>query len=306
MLSRVAERVYWTGRYVERVENTARLLSVFNSMLLDLPSGVNLGWYNLVIINSSEEEFARRYRLRNERNVLKFIISDNKNSSSMISTIRWIKENLRTSREVLPSEMWELINELNMYVCENLNAGINRGSRHDFLDHIVAACQQIMGLVAGTMSRDAGWQFLQLGQNLEGADMITRFLDAGAAVIMNEADSPNRDQIVWNNVLGSASAVQAFVRETGAEVNGSEVVHFLVENKEFPRSISYRLNRVKDCIDKLPRNRKLSSSAAKVLDASTKTINYDQLGQELRDYLNEVQLHISELHNEISENWFAI
>ena len=306
MLSRVAARVYWTARYLERVENTARLLSVFNSLLLDLPRGVNLGWYNLVIINGSEEDFAKRYKVRDERNVLKYIISDVKNSSSIINTIHWIKENLRTSRDVLPSETWEHINELNMFVRANINAGINKNSRHEFLDHLVSACQQIVGLMVGVMSRDASWQFLQLGRNIERADMITRFLDAGAAVIMNEADSPNRDQIVWSNVLSSASAIQAYLRETGSQVSGAEVVEFLVENPQFPRSLKYCLRRVKFCIDQLPRNKQLSASAGDFLEFSLKTIDYTKLGQELRDYLNDLQVRICELHDEISENWFAV
>ncbi|WP_428241732.1 alpha-E domain-containing protein [Gynuella sp.] len=306
MLSRVAARVYWTARYLERVENTARLLSVFNSLLLDLPSGINLGWYNLVIINGSEEGFERRYKVRNERNVLRFMIADANNASSIVNMIHWVKENLRTSRDVLPSETWELINELNMFVRENITAGINKGSRHEFLDHIVRACQQIVGLMVGVMSRDAGWHFLHLGRNIERADMTTRFLDAGAAMIMNEVDSPNRDQIVWNNVLSSASAIQAYLRETGSEVSGPEVVEFLVENSQFPRSLKYCLHRVKSCIDELPRNKQLSAMAGGVLDVSLKTIDYNKLGQELRDYLNDLQVCICELHDGISENWFAV
>ncbi len=306
MLSRVAERVYWTARYLERVENTARLLSVFNSLLLDLPRGVDLNWYNLVIITGSEEDFNKRYEVRSERNVVKYIISDAKNSSSVINTMRWIKENVRTSRDVVPIETWELINELYIFVRQNLQSGINKSTRHEFLDQLVVSCQQIVGLMGGIMIRDAGWYFLRLGRNIERADMVTRFLDVGAAVIMNDDDSPNREQIVWGNVLSSASAGQAYLKTTGSLVNGPEVAEFLIENPLFPRSVRFCLVGVKECIDRLPRNRKLTLSVKEVLAHSTRAFDYTQLGQEFRDHLNEIQMRISGLHNEVSENWFAV
>ena len=112
MLSRVAERIYWCARYLERVENTARLVSVYDNLLFDLPHDFNIGWYNLITINSGEQAFDERYKIRDERNVVKFLLADDTNFSSMLVSLKMVRENMRTTRDVVPQETWELINEL--------------------------------------------------------------------------------------------------------------------------------------------------------------------------------------------------
>ncbi len=184
MLSRVAERMYWAARYLERVENTARLVSVYDNLLFDLPRSVNIGWFNLVVINSGTELFHERYRVQDERNVVKFMLADDTNPSSMLSSLQMLRENIRTARDVLPAEAWELVNELQLYARKNIQQGINRSARHAFLNHVIEGCQGINGLFGSSMSRDAAWDFLRLGCNLERADMTTRLLDAGAAALL--------------------------------------------------------------------------------------------------------------------------
>jgi uncharacterized alpha-E superfamily protein len=304
MLSRVAERIYWTARYIERVENTARLISVFNSLLLDLPKDVDLSWYTLIIINGTQEDFNDRYKVKSERNVLKFIISDLDNSSSLVNSMFWVRENIRTSRDVVPGETWELVNELNIFIKNNLQYGLNKSARHEFLEHIVAACQQIVGLIQGCMIRNAGWYFLNLGCNLERADMTTRFLDAGAAVLLTEDNSPNQNQIVWGNVLSSASAEMAYLKATGSMVKGSQVVEFLMTHAEFPRSIRFCLDRIGMCVKKLPRSAALSQQTIKHLESSMDYSDYNQLGHSFRQHLNTMQIGLCDLHDAIAQNWF--
>ena len=114
LLSTTAERMYWTARYLERIENTARLISVYHKLLLDLPGGVDITWYNLIVLNSGEDAFASRYKKRDERNVLKFMLVDEQNGSTL-SDVKILRENIRTSRDVLASEVWECVNELYTY-----------------------------------------------------------------------------------------------------------------------------------------------------------------------------------------------
>ena len=115
MLSRVAERTYWAARYLERIENTVRLISVYDKLMSDLPSSVGIGWYNLITINSAEEAFNERYTAQNERNVIKFLLSEENNPCSVVSNLRFARENLRTTRDVVPAESWVMINELNLF-----------------------------------------------------------------------------------------------------------------------------------------------------------------------------------------------
>src|SRR5690554_4031656 len=109
MLSKVAERLYWAARYLERVENTARLVSVYDKLLFDLPQDVNISWYSLVELNSATDLFHERYRIQDEHNVVKFTLADDTNPGSMLSALDLLRENIRTSRDVLPVESWEHI-----------------------------------------------------------------------------------------------------------------------------------------------------------------------------------------------------
>jgi uncharacterized alpha-E superfamily protein len=207
MLSRVAERIYWSARYLERVENTARLVGVYDNLLFDLPRDTNISWFNLIKINSCTDTFSERYKVQDEHNVVKFLLADDTNPSSMLSSLKQAKENIRTTRDVLPQDTWELINELDLYARNNIRQGINRTDRHKFLNNIIQRCQEINGLFEGAMSRDASWQFMTLGRNLERADMTTRILDAGVSIMLqpNQGTRINLSQVVWGNVLRSLS-----------------------------------------------------------------------------------------------------
>lgn len=308
MLSKVAERVYWTARYLERVENTARLIRVYDNLLFDLPRSLNFGWYNLITINSAHTEFAERYKVQDERNVVKFLLGDETHPASMVSSLRQIRENVRTTRDVVPEETWELTNELSLYVQENLQQGVNRSKRHQFLDGVVKGCQQILGLLYGTMPHDAAWDFLRLGRNLERADMTTRILDAGsaAALQLSEDDSAavNSRQIIWGNVLRSVGADQSYRRTTRSTIKGATVVCYLLEDTEFPRTIAHCLNAIIHSASRLPRSKATVSYLQDIQANIFDEVDYEQLGEPLRDYLNDLQTELGGIHNAIAATWF--
>lgn len=306
MLSRVAERLYWLARYLERVESTSRLVSVYANLILDLPAGVNLGWYNLVVLNSSTQQFAERYKNRDERNVVKFLLGDDTNPNSMMSSIKAVRENIRTTRDVIPGEAWELINEMYMFANENMQQGVNRSHRHEFLSTMVQSCQQINGLMSGTMPQSTGWEFLRLGRNLERADMSTRILDAGVSVLLHgEELGADIEQIVWGNVLASLSAQQSFRRTARTAVKRQEVVRFVLEDSDFPRALHFCCEHMTDGLKKIPQSRGVLRLLSKIRKHLLEECPYDAIhSQEFRDYLNDLQLDIASLHTKICETWF--
>ncbi len=307
MLSKVAERVYWTARYIERVENTARLVKIYASLLLDMPKDVNLGWYNLVVLNSVETQFNERYKNRDERNVVKFILGDQNNPISVVSSLQLVRENIRTTRDVVPSESWEVVNELSLFVSENLNQGINRKERHEFLDGIIRGCQQLNGLLYGTMNHDAAWDFMRLGRNLERADMTTRILDAGASAVSTLSDDEaavNARQIIWGNVLRSLDADQSYRRVLRKPVRGRDVACYLLEDPQYPRTIKHCLVAIADSTEKLPSADVVVNLLESIGRKVFKKVDYDNLGSEFRDYLNDLQIKLGNIHEKISENWF--
>ena len=121
MLSRAAERMYWFGRYIERVENTARLINVNTNLMLDLPK-VKYIWGSLISITGYEEQFANRFSTADERNVIKFLLEDE--SCSIRKSVTMVRENARTSREIMPNEAWQKVNELYLYVNKNIKQGM--------------------------------------------------------------------------------------------------------------------------------------------------------------------------------------
>ncbi len=307
MLSTVAERLYWAARYLERMENTARLVKVYTNLILDLPDDVNIGWYNLVDLNSCSDVFDKRYKNQTERNVVKFLLADENNPNSMIRSLWAVRENIRTSRDEVPVETWEQINELNLYVKENVSKAISRTKRHDFLDTIIQGCQQINGLLSGTMSQAAGWQFLRVGRNLERADMTTRILDAGAAVIISSHDTDpasNLRQLVWGNVLSSLSAYIPYRKAMRAKVKGEDVIRFLVEDQYYPRSLNFCLSHMQDAVSHFPHPEKVTRQITRLKKRVLGKDDYSQIDQTFRDYLNDVQIGIADLHGYFAEAWF--
>jgi uncharacterized alpha-E superfamily protein len=137
MLSRVAEHIYWFARYLERAENSARLVNVNANLLLDLPAEYRPGWLPLIDITGSRELFDRSEHRGEERDIVHFLIAELDNPGSILASLRFARENARTLRDVLPNEVWEHLNELFMEVTEELPAALNKRMRFKFLQKII-------------------------------------------------------------------------------------------------------------------------------------------------------------------------
>lgn len=306
MLSRVAERLYWSARYLERVENTARLVSVYDELLFDLPNDINESWYSLIEILSGEEAFEQRYKVKDERNVVKFLLADDTNSSSILSSLKMVRENIRTTRDAVPKETWELINELDLYAQKNIKQGINRSERHLFLNTIIEGCQKVIGLFAGAMSRDSGWHFLIMGRYLERADMGTRILDA-AVSLMLQSDPESRLQlghVTWSKVLKSQSAYLDYRRTVRTSINGAKATTFLMNDPYFPRSLDYCFGQISEAAKKLPRSEIIAPKIDKIAEFKYPLASSEDLNEDFHDHLNNIQLTIIEINHQITENWF--
>lgn len=306
MLSRVAERLYWSARYLERVENIARLLRVYDELMLDLPRTVRISWYHLIEINSSVAEFSRKYQDHGERSVVTFLISDRDNPSSILSSLKMVRENIRTTRDVVPEEMWELINELDLYAKNNAKKGACRSDRHSFLTTLIEGCQKIIGLLVGAMSRDAGWNFTMLGRYLERTDMNTRILDSAVRLLMQYQgeERVHLEQVIWLKVLRSQSAYLNYRRSTHASVSGEMAITFLLMDRHFPRSQLFCLTQLKEAATSLPRAETVLNSIASLLSEAHAVTDPDDINIEFSCYLNDVQLSLIDLHKQISDSWF--
>ena len=143
MLSRVAERAYWLARYLERAENTARFVNVYSALLLDLPRSARLGWDLALEINGSAEAFAETGQQATALNMLQYLLHDQSNPSSLLGSLLMARENTRTTRDIVPTEIWRAVNELCLYARQNLPAAVAERQRAAVMAHIVTSVQAI-------------------------------------------------------------------------------------------------------------------------------------------------------------------
>ncbi|WP_018137847.1 MULTISPECIES: alpha-E domain-containing protein [unclassified Thioalkalivibrio] len=307
MLSRVAERVYWMARYVERAENTARMVTAFHLLALDMPKSVQLSWKGLVEVTGNDELFDNHYQREDERNCVKFLLADADNPSSVLNSLRSARENVRTTRDLVPSEAWEVMNELYLFARDEIDQGIGKRGRFEFLSSIVQRCQTLTGLLAGTMSHDAAYDFIRLGRNLERADMGTRQVDVGALKLLKkDHDDPEPyEGLLWTSILRSESGFQMYRQHVKRRINGVDVVRFLLQDSAFPRSVTHALKQVQDALESLPNNevplRLVIQARRHAMNA-----NVDELLAEdgLHDFVDRLQQDIADIHGANAETWF--
>ncbi|KZX51304.1 hypothetical protein A3709_10825 [Halioglobus sp. HI00S01] len=305
LLSRVAERLYWMARYLERAEDTARLMRSHTHMIMDIPEGSEPGWEVLLKTFNADTTFAERYRVANETNVLRFLMAEPDNSGSIASAVQAARENVRTTRDVLPAEVWEHVNELYLYTRENADKCVGRRNRHGFLEQVIGRCQMINGLMMTTLCRDHSYRFIRIGNLLERADMTTRVLDAGVGSLMNEERNPSTaDPLIWASVLDSLSAHETYRRTIGPLVERSEVVDFIFRDGSLPRSLKFCLGGIREDLAPLQNSRQ----ALKIIDRSRRSLaRFDPHSAGRHDthrFIDKFQGNLLELGAEISRTWF--
>lgn len=308
MLSRVAERIYWMARYIERAENTARMIKVNTNLLLDLPRRVTLGWDPLIEITGSKKLYDELFTEVNERNVVKFLLSDTRNSGSLINSLNAARENGRTIRDIIPQEAWEKVNDLYLNTKNQLPQVLSRRNRFEFLGNIIGSAQGITGLLAGTMTHNYGYSFLRMGRNLERTDMTSRIIDVRSANLLPEEpeDLMPYETIQWVSVLRSLSAYQNYRQQVQTRVQRSEVLKYLIQDYFFPRTINHCLHEVQNSLRNLPRHmvpiRCLNQIIRNVESAQLDNISKKALHR----YIDELQQKLADLHSTISATYFSI
>lgn len=306
MLSRVAENLYWMARYLERAENTARLINVNANLLLDLPKTVQPGWEPLIEITDSMETFRKHYQNSDERSVVKFLIADTDNPGSILSSLAAARENVRTVRDFMPRETWEQVNAIYWQARGNLASGLGRRGRFEYLRNIIHGVQQITGLLAGSMTHDEGYAFLRMGRNLERGDMTIRIIDVRSANLLpsTSGELTPFENIQWMSVLKSLSGYQMYRRAMQVRVSRPDVLKFLFRERLFPRAFYHSVCEVEDCVRTLPRREHLLAHLANIKELVTGS-RLEKMGQdELHAFIDGLEQRLIELNKAISDTHF--
>ncbi len=305
MLSSDAERLYWMARYLERAEDMARMINAFSHLILDLPKGAELDWDVLIKTIDAEADFNVSYRTANEANIIRYLLADEDNSSSIRRTIFAARENVRTTRDVLPAQAWELMNEYHLFVDQMAAQSIARRNRFQFLEGVIGRNQQLNGLIHTTVTRDHSMFFIRLGQFMERSDMTSRIVDVGTAAIGERMTLQIPElPLLWSNLLKSLSATAAYRRLIGPVVSAPHVIDFVLKANRFPRSLIYCVNEIEETFGQL----KAPSGMFRGLRAIAQAVNgFDASGASLKKlhrFIDWFQLELAEVHEATSEHWF--
>lgn len=313
LLSRTAENLYWLGRHLERAEAVARIVSEHTKLLVDLPVEVDSDWAALLAITGTTAAPASRRGGSDEATVITHLVAEVTNPTSMLRTVGNARENLRVSRQLLPSSLWETLNVMHASLAASASGCVRRADRLEVCASVIASCQQIVGIIAGSISRDAAYRFYELGRTIERADMVTRVLDVRAAALLAEsakpvvppADRSPYEDVRWMGVLRTLGAQHSFSRAMSGPINADSVVTFLVDDELFPHSVAHCLSHVIAMVAALPHGDALCAEAAGLkADLSVRPARPMEAAA-LRTWLDDTQRGIGGLHASITETFFA-
>ena len=249
MLSRVADSLYWLNRYIERAENTARIIDANLHFLLDSEIPDAEQWEPLVWITGDQEYFFEKYSFATRENVIYFLTFDKEYNNSIISCLRFARENAKSIREIINLEMWEQINKFYIMLNELSEKEITLDFLHDFFEKVKYNCHLFNGISDSTMSRNEGWHFARLGKMIERADKTSRIIDIKYFHILPSVKfvGSTYDILQWSAILKSASGFEMFKKKYKI-IKPDKIIEFLIVDNEFPRSIKYCINKANESI----------------------------------------------------------
>jgi uncharacterized alpha-E superfamily protein len=240
VLARNAESLYWIGRYVERADDTARILDVsVHHLLEDATVDADATSRQLLAVLGITPPDGQPLDVRPLTDLVAF---SRDHAGSIVSSISSARENARVAREVVSTELWECVNAMWNAVPDRQRAAKRLGP-HEFFSFVEERAAMFAGLADSTLSRDDGWRFLVLGRSVERVDMIVRLL------LSRVGDKPSSPG--WVTVLRSAGAHDTYLRTYRGALDSARVVQFLLLDRLFPRSVFYALRQAEACLEQL-------------------------------------------------------
>lgn len=288
MLSRIAESLFWIGRYLERADGTARILDVHLQLLLEDP------WIDedvacrslLAVMGAPAPEQAT-----NRDDVVRMLAVDIEHSSSLAFSLRAARENARRAREIVSSELWEVLNTTSRRMPRRLHSA----NTHQTFTWVRERCALAYGVLESTAARDEAWQFLALGRAIERTDMTARLL---ATRSPTSESGPS-----WTTILRSCGAYEPYLRTYQGAPRPLAAAEFLLLNRLFPRSIIYSISEAESCmqaIDPGTERTGYTSSVLRTLGRIRNELEYTQIA-EIVDDLPARMEHVQRVAREASE-----
>lgn len=318
MLSRVAENLFWMGRYVERAESVARLLDAAFYLELDAAglardddgAGPVEG---VLTILGCKSEFETQHPGADLDSVLRYLTFDRKNSRSIHSMIGLARENARGTQEAISAEVWSEINRLYLYLGSSKAQRKFASSPAGFFAAVKRACLLWSGLVDGTLARDEVFHFLQSGRYLERADQVGRILSAKSHHL-REPEPGSRGSmrpVHWSSLLRSCSAYDAYLRTFREKVDPEGVVRYLILDSDFPRALRFCVARCRESLHEISGvdDDGYGSEAERLLGRLDGELRYIEVAEifdrGLPEFLGRTQDILSKVGDEFHRGYFS-
>jgi uncharacterized alpha-E superfamily protein len=305
------------SRYIERAENNARLAEVNLQLLLDLanqPDTDTKQQWNPVISSLEENElFASLYETLDGKAAIDFVTLQNANPNSIYSCLLQARENARSTREQMSSEMWEQINRIYLFVQSDSGRSLLQTSPYEFFKRIIAGSHLFQGICDATMTHGEGWDFIRIGKFMERADCTSRILDVKYHILLptGERVGGNIDTIQWMAVLKSCSALEAYRKIYVGQVAPWKVAEFIIAHAEFPRSIRFSVDYLDAALHRISGSNEANyaNEAERLSGRLRSDLDYITIGDifdfGLHEYLETIQERLVEVNDAMYEAYCA-
>ncbi len=313
MLSRVADSIYWMSRSLERAENVARFIDVNLNLMLDSEVLEGAQWSPLITTSGDMALFEAGYEEATKESVIRFLTVDRNNPNSILSCVWSARENARSIREIISSEMWEQANRFYHLVREAAESDVILRNPHAFYTSVKMESHLFDGVAGATLTRSEPWHFLRLGKMLERADKTSRILDVKYFFLLPSPDWVGSaiDGVQWAALLRSASAFEMY-RKRHRRITPEKVANFLILDRFFPRAIAFCLFRARESLRAItgtPENQ-YGNVAEQRLGQLTARLNYSDIEEIMKEGLHEfidsLQLQLNRTDDAIRDTFFAI
>lgn len=312
MLSRVANSLFWMSRYTERAENVARFIDVTLNLSIDMGIDQQLQWEPLIFTTGDQELFFERYQTANQENVIRFLTFDEGNPNSIVSCLQFARENARTTREMISSQMWEELNKFYLLVRDARNDSRAIASPFEFFGRIKQAGYSLEGVTYGTMSHGEAWNFGRLGTLIERADKTSRILDVKYYLLLPRLEHVGTplDISQWGTLLKSASALEMYRKRFG-RLSPKNVVQFLLLDRNFPRAVRFCLIRAEQSLLSITggTSGNFNNRPEQLLGRLRSELDYllidDVMDDGLHEFIDDLQVRLNQIGDSISDTFFV-
>ncbi|SDJ12575.1 alpha-E domain-containing protein [Salimicrobium halophilum] len=313
MLSRTADALYWMGRNTERAENNARVLNVQLIHMLEAKDRnvLDRDWKEVLEICASYSDYMEKYGRLETKTIVEYLTTSPLNMNAMKASMSIARDNARTTRDILPAELWEVLNEFHLDQPGPGEDGDAMMGTKDYLKTLMRTSMTAQGVIESSMSRGVPYTFIKVGKWLERAEKTARILNVICEKERSDkGDVPRNSYYYWLAALRFLNGYDAFIKENPPTMESGQVLDFLIKKETFPRSIAYCVSHVREAITDLEGGevRHYSTRLFDLLETVEADIHETAIGdmemEELMTFLDHFQRQCMNLSQVFMETYY--